>query len=82
MLGFSRHGAPQGAEWKERDMPSQRLRAVSERRERTVLTVDAGSTGALSARFLTLVVRPHPAHEQGRTASAARPATGGLPAAS
>ncbi|HEY7594727.1 MAG TPA: hypothetical protein VH969_16365 [Actinophytocola sp.] len=63
-------------------MPSERLRAVSEPRERTVLTVDAGSTGALSARFQTLVVRPHPAHGAGRAASAARPAADDLPAAS
>jgi len=35
--------------------------AVPARREPAVLTVDAGSTGALSTRFLTLVVRPQPA---------------------
>lgn len=81
MLEFSRHGAPRGAGWKEIDMPAARIRAVSERRERTVLTVDAGSTGALSTRFVTLVVRPHPAREAAGATPA--PATeGDLPAAS
>jgi hypothetical protein len=34
-------------------MPSRK-----KRRERTVLTVDTGSTGTLTRRFLTLVVLP------------------------
>ena len=42
-------------------MPPREPRAVPPRRDPVVLTVDAGSTGALSGRFLTLVVRPHPA---------------------
>ena len=39
-------------------MSRRDLRAVPPPREPAVLTVDAGSTGALSRRFLTLLVRP------------------------
>jgi hypothetical protein len=41
-------------------MPPREPHAVP-RREPEVLTVDAVSTGALSTRFLTLMVRPQPA---------------------
>ncbi|MGH3757829.1 hypothetical protein [Actinophytocola sp.] len=40
--------------------------AITRQRVRTLLTVDTGSTGALSPRFLTLVVRP--CHQQARPA--------------
>ncbi len=42
-------------------MPHHGLHAVPPPRAPAVLTVDAGSTGALSGRFLTLMVRPRPA---------------------
>jgi hypothetical protein len=60
-------------------MSPRELRAVPPRREPVVLTVDAGSTGALSGRFLTLVVRPHPA---GTPAATPASEVDDLPAAS
>lgn len=63
-------------------MSQQELRAVPPRRDPAVLTVDAGSTGALSTRFLTLVVRTHPARCRARDPRPARPAADGLRAAS
>lgn len=62
-------------------MSPQGLRAVPPRREPTVLTVDTGSTGALTPRFLTLVVRGHGGQEQ-RTEEPAGDEVGDLPAAS
>lgn len=38
-------------------MSSQGLHAVPPNREPSMLTVDTGATGALTPRFLTLVVR-------------------------
>jgi hypothetical protein len=47
-------------------MSPQGFRAVPRRQVPTVVTVDAGSTGALSPRFLTLVVRAYREWEQPR----------------
>ncbi len=61
-------------------MSPQGFRAVPRRQVPTVLTVDTGSAGALSPRFLTLVVRAYREWEQPRAEDPARYSIEDLPA--
>jgi hypothetical protein len=77
MLGLS-----PDAQGKEDEMSPQGFRAVPRRPVPTVVTIDAGAPGAMSPRFLTLVVRAYREWEQPRADDSARYSIEDLPRAS